>query len=133
MPNRAGDELAQPAGACDPTHQLVWAVDLIREAGLVKGMLQARLRKPAYLHLWEITRKYSRGSSANNHRIGEAAGVFIASSYFPDLDHDGRWQRESRQILDEEIIAPSPRRIGCGSSTWWSFSESWAKAGTRCR
>jgi hypothetical protein len=83
----------------------VWAVDLIREAGLVKGMLQARLRQAAYLHLWEITRKYSRGSSANNHRIGEAAGVFIASSYFPDLDHGGRWQRESRQILDEEIIA----------------------------
>lgn len=67
----------------------VWAVDLIREAGLVKGMLQACLRQAAYLHLWEITRKYSRGSSANNHRIGEAAGVFTASSSFPDWTMTG--------------------------------------------
>jgi len=83
----------------------VWTVDLIRESGLVTGKFQNRLRHAVYLHLWEITRKYSRGSSANNHRIGEAAGVFIASSYFRELDAAGRWQRESRQILDEEIIA----------------------------
>ena len=83
----------------------VWAIDLIRESGLVTGKFQDHLRHAAYLHLWEITRKYSRGSSANNHRIGEAAGVFIASSYFRELDDAGRWQRESRQILDEEIIA----------------------------
>lgn len=83
----------------------VWAIDLIRESGLVTGAFQARLRRAAYLHLWEITRKYSRGSSANNHRIGEAAGVFIATSYFRELDLKGRWQRESRQILGEEIIA----------------------------
>lgn len=83
----------------------VWAIDLIRESGLVTGKLRSRLHHSIYLHLWEITRKYSRGSSANNHRIGEAAGVFIATSYFRELDDAGRWQRESRQILDEEIIA----------------------------
>lgn len=82
----------------------VWAIDLIRESGLVTGKFQSRLRHAAYLHLWEITRKYSRGSSANNHRIGEAAGVFIASSYFRELDRGRRWQRESRQILEAEII-----------------------------
>jgi hypothetical protein len=83
----------------------VWAIDLVRESGLVTGKFQNRLRHAVYLHLWEITRKYSRGSSANNHRIGEAAGVFIASSYFRELDAAGRWQRESRQIINEEIIA----------------------------
>jgi hypothetical protein len=82
-----------------------WTVDLIREAGLVTGRFRNRLRQAAYLHLWEITRKYSRGSSANNHRIGEAAGVFIASSYFRELDDAGRWRRESREILGEEIVA----------------------------
>jgi hypothetical protein len=83
----------------------VWAIDLIHESGLVTGRFWARLRHATYLHLWEITRTYSRGSSANNHRIGEAAGVFIATSYFRELDDAGRWQRESRQILDDEIIA----------------------------
>jgi hypothetical protein len=83
----------------------VWSIDLIRESGLVTGSFQERVRHAAYLHLWEIARKYSRGSSANNHRLGEAAGVFIACSYFRDLDETGRWRRESRQILEEEIIA----------------------------
>jgi hypothetical protein len=83
----------------------VWAMDLIRESGLVTGTFRDRLRRAAYQHLWEITRKYSRGSSANNHRIGEAAGVFIGTSYFGDLDDAGRWRRESREILGEEIIA----------------------------
>jgi hypothetical protein len=83
----------------------VWAIDLIRESGLVSGAFLGRLRQAAYLHLWQVTRSYSRGSSANNHRIGEAAGVFIAASYFPDLDPAGRWRRESRDILCEEIVA----------------------------
>jgi hypothetical protein len=83
----------------------VWAIDLIRESGLVAGTFGSRLRHAAYLHLWEITRNYSCGSSANNHKIGEAAGVFIASSYFRGLDAGGRWRQESRQILEEEIVA----------------------------
>jgi hypothetical protein len=83
----------------------VWAIDLILESRLVIGGLQGRVRRAAFQHLWLITRGYSRGSSANNHRIGEAAGVFVATSYFPDLDPSGRWREESRQILEEEIVA----------------------------
>src|SRR5438309_3312589 len=83
----------------------VWAIDLIRESGLVTGKFWTRLRHSVYLHLWQITRNYSRGSSANNHRIGEAAGVFIASSYFRELDDAGRLRQESRWILGEEIIS----------------------------
>src|SRR5262245_2655210 len=82
----------------------VWAVDLILESGLVTGACQNRVRRAAFQHLWLITRSYSRGSSANNHRIGEAAGVFVATSYFPDLDPSGQWRQESRQILEEEIV-----------------------------
>src|SRR4029453_10619991 len=83
----------------------VWAVDLVLESGLVAGAFRSSLRRALYLHLWLITRSYSRGSSANNHRIGEAAGVFVATSYFPDLDESGRWRRESQRILEEEIGA----------------------------
>jgi hypothetical protein len=83
----------------------VWAIDLIRESGLMTGGFRSRLQRVTYLHLWQIARSYSCGSSANNHRIGEAAGVFVATSYFPELDDAGRWRRESRLILGEEIIA----------------------------
>ena len=82
----------------------VWAIDLIHESELCTGELRQRVLHAVHLHLWEITRKYSRGSSANNHRIGEAAGVFIATSYFPLLDPNERWKKQSYEILAEEIL-----------------------------
>ncbi len=81
----------------------VWALDLIRESGLFSGGFRERVLHSVYLHLWDVTRKYSRGSSANNHLIGEAAGVFIAASYFPFFRESERWRGESRAILEREI------------------------------
>jgi len=39
----------------------VWAIDLIRDSGLFTGRFRTRVLNSAYLHLWEITRKDSRG------------------------------------------------------------------------
>jgi hypothetical protein len=82
----------------------VWAIDLIREAGVITDDFRRKLLQSVYLHLWEITRKYSNGSSTNNHLIGEAAGVFIASSYFCRFKEALHWQNQSREILCREII-----------------------------
>lgn len=83
----------------------VWMMDLIRDSGLFAGELRRRVLHAAYLHLWEITRKYSRASSANNHLVGEAAGVFIASSYFREFPNASRWREESAEILARELFA----------------------------
>ncbi len=83
----------------------VWAYDLILESGTMTGAFRSRFLHAAYLHLWEITRKLSKGSSANNHSIGEAAGVFIASCYFPFMKNAAEWREESKGILEAEIIA----------------------------
>jgi Heparinase II/III-like protein/Heparinase II/III N-terminus len=45
----------------------------------------------------------SRGSSANNHVIAEAAGQFIASSAFPWFRESSSWQRESGRLLEREL------------------------------
>ncbi len=82
----------------------VWTIDLIRESGLVAGEFRSRLLHSAYLHLWEITRRYAKGSSANNHLVGEAAGVFVASSYFKDLPNAQKWVEESQMSLEREIF-----------------------------
>jgi len=82
----------------------VWTLDLICESGVVDDDFRTRLLNSVYLHLWEITRKYSRGSSANNHLIGEAAGVFIATSCFSNLTNAARWRERSREILCQEIL-----------------------------
>ena len=82
-----------------------YAADLIRDSGLLAGEVGAGLQHSIRLHLWEISRKYSRTSSANNHRIGEAAGVAVAATYFSSLPGARRWREESRRILCEEIHA----------------------------
>jgi hypothetical protein len=82
-----------------------WAIDLIAGSGARSEAFDTRLLQSVTLHVWEITRKYSRGSSANNHRIGEAAGVFVATSYFPEVPDAARRREESARILEEEIIA----------------------------
>lgn len=82
----------------------VWALDLIRPSGLPDSETYRRILESVYLHIDEITRKYSRGSSANNHLVGEAAGVFVATSYFTGMKHGERWQDESWDILCRELI-----------------------------
>lgn len=82
----------------------VWTIDIIREAKVISGELYIRLIDSISRHIWEIDRKYSRGSSTNNHLIGEAAGVFVATSYFNNLKYAYEWQKKSREILNREIL-----------------------------
>ncbi len=85
----------------------VWALDMTREADALSSDLRARLLYSVYLHTWEIARKYSQASSANNHLIGEAAGVFVAACYFRNLKHADRWRDEALTILTEQALAQS--------------------------
>jgi len=45
----------------------------------------------------------SRGSSANNHVIAEAAGQFAASCAFPWFPESDRWRRDSLALLEREL------------------------------
>ena len=46
----------------------------------------------------------SRGSSANNHVIAEAAGQFVASCAFPWFRESARWRRRSADLLERELL-----------------------------
>lgn len=81
----------------------VWAVELIRPAGLIDGPLAARLMTSVHQHLTEIARRYSRFSSANNHLVGEAAGVLVAAAYFHRVRGADRLFRQARMILAREM------------------------------
>jgi hypothetical protein len=55
----------------------------------------------------------SRGSSANNHVIAEAAGQLVASCAFPWFRESERWRRKSAQLLQRELIRNTfPSGIG---------------------
>ncbi len=84
-----------------------WAYDLLRDAPFADDGRLDRLLEATWLSAWEVQRKYSRGSSANNHLIGEAAGVYIACSYFAAMPNASRWRDEAADILEREILAQS--------------------------
>jgi Heparinase II/III-like protein/Heparinase II/III N-terminus len=55
----------------------------------------------------------SRGSSANNHVIAEAAGQLVASCAFPWFPASERWRGKAAQVLERELIRNTfPSGIG---------------------
>ena len=63
----------------------------------------AQWRKSIYQHLSFINRNISANSSANNHRIGEVAGLFIGSLCFSFKESDA-WAKKGREILETEAL-----------------------------
>lgn len=82
-----------------------WTLGLIARSGLPSGAVARRIAECAYRHIWDIRRKYSRFSSANNHLIGEAAGVFVGTSFFNYLPGASQARREAQRILVEQMQA----------------------------
>jgi hypothetical protein len=55
----------------------------------------------------------SRGSSANNHVIAEAAGQLVASCAFPWFAESTRWRHKSARLLEDELARNTfPSGIG---------------------
>jgi len=82
-----------------------WAVELVRPSGCFDGPLGRRVATAAYRQVRDIDRKYSRFSSANNHLIGEAAGVFVAGCYFRAMPGADRLRDRAAAMLEREIVA----------------------------
>ncbi|MCH7838754.1 MAG: alginate lyase family protein [Planctomycetes bacterium] len=82
----------------------VWTYELLDGGARLPEPLRHQVLLSVHQHLSQITRQYSRFSSANNHLIGEAAGVFIAGSYFTGLKGSAKWRADSRKILVREIF-----------------------------
>lgn len=62
-----------------------------------------------YQHAEFVRTYFSRYSSANNHLIGEASGLFIAATTWPCWPETDRWRATAAAVLEHEIeqqIAP---------------------------
>jgi hypothetical protein len=57
-----------------------------------------------YRHCHFIARHFSRHSSANNHLLGEATGLFIASLNWPLWRESARWRDRARAELTREAL-----------------------------
>lgn len=85
----------------------VWAIDMIRDADVFDDHEWEAVVQAAYLAMWDTQRRYSQGSSANNHLVGEVAGVLVASCYFKDFPHAGKWRDAATDIMERELYAQS--------------------------
>ena len=57
-----------------------------------------------YQHAEFVNGHYSLHSSANNHLIGEAAGVYLASMAWPHWEEADEWHDTARTILEREAL-----------------------------
>jgi len=79
-----------------------WAFELIRRwPALAEGFV-GLLTRSVHQHLDFIHRNYSLYSSANNHLIAEASGVFIAAGYWAGLRRAAVWRSRARRHLIRE-------------------------------
>lgn len=73
-------------------------------AGVTGQQLRTRWLDSIYQHMRFCRDNYSFYSSADNHLIGEAAGIFVAAHTW-DLWHESRHLRaEAKQILEREAL-----------------------------
>ena len=101
------------ASALEPAIRLInWAVAWQLLGGLNGNGFLAQNRDFAdrwldsiYEHVRFIRGWFSRHSSANNHLIGEAAAVFIASLTWPYWREAREWRRSAKAILEREALA----------------------------
>jgi hypothetical protein len=85
---------------------LVWQLVGGEGSSLFAGEEGERLRADwldsIHAHCSAIARNLSRHSSADNHLIGELAGLYVGASVWPCWDASGAWQDQARRELEHE-------------------------------
>ncbi len=65
--------------------------------------IQKKLLGSIYWQTYYIEKNLSKYSSANNHRIGEALGLFWIGSLIPTFSRAKKWKEKGWEILCQEI------------------------------
>ncbi len=60
-------------------------------------------RQLVYDHQWLLAKRMSMGSSANNHLIYEACGLFVSASAMPWFAQSKQWRQTARIVLEREV------------------------------
>jgi hypothetical protein len=92
---------------------LVWQLIGGEGSDLFAGDEGQRLRADwldsIHAHCNAIARHLSRHSSANNHLIGELAGLYVGASLWPCWNASGAWLEQARRELEHEAQAQFSR------------------------
>jgi hypothetical protein len=80
-----------------------WALALIRRSSALDGSLFNNIVRTIEAQAQHIERYLSAHSSANNHLIGEAAGLATVALTFPWMRNASHWQQLGLQTLEREL------------------------------
>lgn len=87
---------------------VVWQLIGGLESALFDGVegqaLRQRWLDSINLHVRAITKHFSRHSSANNHLVGELAGIFVAAQTWPFWPSFEPLAQRARQELEREVL-----------------------------
>lgn len=73
-----------------------------------------------YQHCDFIAGHFSRFSSANNHLLGELAGLFIASVTWPLWERSTRWRRSAQREFEQEALRQTaPDGVNREQANWY--------------
>jgi hypothetical protein len=86
------------------TWQLLGAAHSPLFEDVAGSRLQQRWLESVYRHAQFVQSYFSLYSSANNHLIGEAAGLFIAAQTWPHWPRAVNWRRTAKAILEREAL-----------------------------
>ena len=83
----------------------VWTRRLLDGWDDVQGLFDQNelARKQIWWHQTYLSGFRSRGSSANNHVVAEAAGQLVAALAFPWFEESAAWADESASLLQQEL------------------------------
>lgn len=74
---------------------------------LLQGDIEDRLRTAwlgsIHAHCTLIAARFSRHSSANNHLIGELAGLYVAACIWPCWPESRAWRMQAQRELEQEV------------------------------
>jgi Heparinase II/III-like protein/Heparinase II/III N-terminus len=84
--------------------QLFGADDSVLFQGERGRAFRGRWLESVHRHCHFIARHFSRHSSANNHLLGEATGLFVAALTWPLWPESSRWRRQARAELTREAL-----------------------------
>jgi Heparinase II/III-like protein/Heparinase II/III N-terminus len=91
--------------------------------GSENGDLKHRWLGSIYQHCFFIDRHFSRHSSANNHLLGEYAGLFIGSVTWPLWKPSVHWLEHSRAGLETEVLMQNAEDGGNREKAIWYQHE----------
>ncbi|MFM9434236.1 hypothetical protein ACFDR9_001290 [Janthinobacterium sp. CG_23.3] len=87
---------------------LIWQLTGGADGALFGGAAGASLRRDwlasIFAHCQYIQRHFSRHSSANNHLVGELAGLYVAAQTWPCWKHSEQWRAQAKRELEAEAV-----------------------------